>query len=164
MLQPVVPLMSDWVCKECENENPTSAQECEACGEARPAASPSDASANRDDAYFNIVVGVVKSIEPVPNKDKLLLLSIDVGGDVHIPIVTNATNVTEGAHVVVAKVGATINDTVIKKANVGGTPSEGMLCDAPMLNWVGGGAGAAAIVPSSFTAGSRPPETRPRLK
>ena len=50
----------------------------------------------------------------------------------------------------------------VKKANVGGVPSEGMLCDAPMLGWVGGGAGAAALLPETFAIGSAPPDKKPR--
>ena len=47
--------------------------------------------------------------------------------------------------------------------SVGGVVSQGMLCDAPMLGWVGGGAGSAALVPDSFAPGARPPEKRPRM-
>ena len=51
---------------------------------------------------------------------------------------TNAPNVKENIRVVVATVGATLRDeSVVKKANVGGVVSEGMLCDSPMLNWQG---------------------------
>ena len=79
-------------------------------------------------------------------------------------IVTNASNVKEGSRVVVATIGTELSDgTVVQKANVGGCPSEGMLCDAPMLGWTGGGAGAAALVPESFAPGDAPPATRPRL-
>ena len=158
-------MADEWTCKECEYENEAGASECEACGEARPQdAAGADAGGDPDDAYFNVVVGVVLEVAPVPNKDKLLALQVDVGGGTTVPIVTNAGNVAEGSRIVVAKVGATINETPVKKANVGGAISEGMLCDAPMLGWVGGGAGAAALVPESFAAGARPPESRPRMK
>ena len=56
-----------------------------------------------------------------------------------------------GVRVVVATVGAKLkNEESVKKATVGGVTSEGMLCDAPMLGWVGGGAGAAALLPESY--------------
>eukprot|EP00672_Neobodo_designis_P028997 CAMPEP_0174838728 /NCGR_PEP_ID=MMETSP1114-20130205/7589_1 /TAXON_ID=312471 /ORGANISM="Neobodo designis, Strain CCAP 1951/1" /LENGTH=159 /DNA_ID=CAMNT_0016072833 /DNA_START=49 /DNA_END=528 /DNA_ORIENTATION=+ len=155
----------EWTCADCEYENEAGAAECEACGQPRPeAAGGGDDGADKDDAYYNVVVGVVLEAAPVPNKDKLLALVVDVGNGATLPIVTNAGNVAVGSRVVVAKPGATVNDTVVKKANVGGAPSEGMLCDAPMLGWVGGGAGAAALVPESFAAGARPPESRPRMK
>ena len=108
-------------------------------------------------------VGHVLSLEPVPGKDKLLKLQVNVGS-AELGIVTNASNVTEGSRVVVATIGTELSDgTVVKKANVGGCPSEGMLCDAPMLGWTGGGAGAAALVPESYAPGDSPPATRPRL-
>ncbi len=54
-------------------------------------------------------------------------------------------------------------EVVVKKASVGGVVSEGMLCDAPMLGWTGGGAGTAALVPDSFALGATPPDKRPRM-
>ncbi len=54
-------------------------------------------------------------------------------------------------------------EVAVKKATVGGAPSEGMLCDAPMLGWVGGGAGNAALVPDTFALGAPPPDKRPRM-
>ena len=55
-------------------------------------------------------------------------------------------------------------DIEVKKAPVGGQMSEGMVCDAPMLGWKGGAAGAAAVVPDSFALGSKPPAEKPRGK
>ena len=82
-------------------------------------------------------------------------------------MVTNAANVAEGSRVVVAGVGARVvldgEETTVAKRSVGGQTSTGMLCDAPMLGWVGGGAGAAALVPESFAPGDKPPERRPRM-
>ena len=151
-----------WTCKECEYDNEDdSVQECEGCGEARPAEAAEASGAASEDPYHNIVVGIVLECEPL--KDKLRKLQVDVGAGTALPIVTNAGNVEVGSRVVVAKVGATVNEVAIKKATVGGAPSEGMLCDAPMLGWVGGGAGAAALVPATFAAGARPPESRPRM-
>ena len=113
---------------------------------------------------MSFVVGLVAELEPVPNKDKLSKLLVDVGGDTQLTIVTNAPNVQSGTRVVVAKIGCTLKDgTEVKKAMVGGVPSEGMLCDPPMLGWVGGGAGNAAVVPDSFSPGDEPPASRPRM-
>merc|ERR1740123_766654 len=128
---------------------------CVACEAPKPAVA--------DARYENYVVGVVQSVEAIPKKDKLSVLEVDVGEGQALKIVTNAANVKEGSRVVVAKVGAMINDDeVVKKAAVGGVPSEGMLCDAPMLGWTGGGAGAAALVPDTFEVGAPPPDSRPR--
>ena len=109
------------------------------------------------------VVGLVSTAEAVAGKDKLSKLEVDVGAGEPITIVTNASNVQAGSRVVVATVGTELRDeTIVKKASVGGVVSEGMLCDAPMLGWVGGGAGAAAIVPESYNPGDAPPAERPR--
>ena len=68
-----------------------------------------------------------------------------------------------GTRLVVATVGAIVNEEPVKKASVGGVTSEGMLCDNPMLGWTGGGAGIAAVVPESFAVGDTPPSKRPRM-
>ena len=113
---------------------------------------------------MGFVVGLVSVVESVSGKDKLTKLSVDVGAAEQLTIVTNASNVSEGSRVVVAMIGTELSDgTMVKKASVGGVVSEGMLCDAPMLSWVGGGAGAAAIVPDSFAPGDAPPASRPRM-
>ena len=84
-----------------------------------------------------------------------------------ITVVTNAPNVNLGSRVIVATLGAKVesdgSELVVKKMLVGGVMSEGMLCDAPMLGWTGGGAGTAALVPPSCALGSKPPEKRLRL-
>ena len=105
---------------------------------------------------MGFVVGSVTDLEKVAGKDKLLKLSVDVGGGSQVTIVTNAPNVNTGSHVVVAMVGTMLSDgTEVKKATVGGCVSEGMLCDPPMLGWVGGGSGSAALVPIIHTNGER---------
>jgi len=114
---------------------------------------------------MGFVVGKVADLEKVAGKDKLLKLNVDVGSGAPLTLVTNAPNVSEGSHVVVAMVGTELNDgTEVKKATVGGVSSEGMLCDPPMLGWVGGGSGNAALVPpEQFAPGSAPPPERPRM-
>eukprot|EP00966_Prymnesium_polylepis_P263381 6083751-Prymnesium_polylepis.1 len=94
-------------------------------------------------------VGLVDACEALPGNKakKLFKLSVNIGADEPVTIVTNATNVSAGCRVVVAPVGSKVNGEAVKKAAVGGQTSEGMLCDAPMLGWKGGGAGAAALVP-----------------
>mmetsp|Transcript_22528 Transcript_22528/g.31349 ORF Transcript_22528/g.31349 Transcript_22528/m.31349 type:complete len:165 (+) Transcript_22528:107-601(+) len=113
------------------------------------------------------VVGEVVSCDPVPNKDKLLVLIIDIGSEENVQVVTNAGNLKIGCRVVVATIGSKVrmgNEEVeVKKASVGGVPSQGMLCDGPMLGWSGGGAGAAALLSQSYAPGSLPPSTRPRM-
>ena len=137
---------------------------CLDCGEPVP-----DAVDELASKFSNIVVGLVQEVESIPKKKKLSKLTVDVGEDEPLVIVTNAKHMSEGIRVVVAKVGARIGDdeddedAVVKKANVGGVVSHGMLCDCPMLGWKGGAAGAAARVPESFAPGDAPPDERPRM-
>mmetsp|Transcript_151396 Transcript_151396/g.267222 ORF Transcript_151396/g.267222 Transcript_151396/m.267222 type:complete len:189 (+) Transcript_151396:59-625(+) len=155
-----------WKCDSCGYEgNEDADEECAACGAPRPA--PASADGGGDERYKGYKVGLVLEAEKVAGKDKLLQLKVDVGGGEPLPIVTNAGNVKEGVRVIVATVGAMISikgeEEEVKKANVGGCPSEGMLCDGPMLGWTGGGSGAAALVPESFEVGATPPSSRPRM-
>ena len=135
-------------------------QACESCDEPRPA--PPAAKAGL------VVVAAILSVEAIGG-GKLKTVSLDVGGGAApVTVVTNAPNVSEGVRVVVALPGATVridgDDVLVKVATVGGVKSHGMLCDAPMLGWAGGGAGTAALVPDSFAPGAAPPPSRPRLK
>ena len=160
--------MSSWVCAECENENDAARAECEACDAARPAAAAAagaGASAGGA-ARAGFVVGLITECAGVPGKDKLKQLRVDVGAAAGgaLQVVTSAANVAVGLRVVVATVGATVGDDVVKRTTVGGVVSEGMLCDNGMLGWSGGGAGNAALLPESCAVGSAPPEARPRLK
>mmetsp|Transcript_3639 Transcript_3639/g.5429 ORF Transcript_3639/g.5429 Transcript_3639/m.5429 type:complete len:176 (-) Transcript_3639:999-1526(-) len=83
-------------------------------------------------------------------------------------VVTSAANVREGSRVVVAPEGSIVwneegEEVTVKKANVGGSVSEGMLCDSAMLGWSGGAKGVAVQVPESFSIGSSPPASKPRM-
>lgn len=150
---------TEWTCAACDNSNDSSLSVCEACDEPRPPAAESG-----EGAYTGIKVGRVLSCDPVPGKDKLRLLSVDIGASAPLPIVTNAPNVEAGCHVVVATVGASVGGTTVRSARVGGVHSEGMLCSNPMLGWKGGGAATAALVPTTLLPGSTPPTAAPRLK
>mmetsp|Transcript_36580 Transcript_36580/g.91163 ORF Transcript_36580/g.91163 Transcript_36580/m.91163 type:complete len:188 (-) Transcript_36580:214-777(-) len=117
------------------------------------------------DDLAGYLAGIVLECEDVPRKDKLRQMKVDVGqGGPPLTIVTNASNVKPGVRVVIATVGAALKGgETVTKATVGGVTSEGMCCDAPMLGWVGGGAGAAALLPDTFAPGDAPPTSRPRL-
>eukprot|EP00929_Paragymnodinium_shiwhaense_P032480 TRINITY_DN17996_c0_g1_i1.p1 TRINITY_DN17996_c0_g1~~TRINITY_DN17996_c0_g1_i1.p1 ORF type:complete len:178 (-),score=59.86 TRINITY_DN17996_c0_g1_i1:139-672(-) len=148
----------EWTCADCGFEgNPAEDEECMNCGAARPAPAG-------DPRFEDYVVGLVKEVEAVAGKDKLKKLVVDVGEGEPLTIASNAGNIKDpGVRVVVAKVGAIVDGEPLKKATVGGVPSEGMICDGGMLGWVGGGAGAAAILPESFAIGGPPPDARPRM-
>ena len=134
------------------------------CDEAPHCATPLTRVSRMADADELICCGLILECEAVPNKDKLKRLTVDVGSGTPLTIVTNASNVDVGKKLVVARVGATLKDgTEVTKAVVGGVSSEGMVCDAPMCGWIGGGAGAAALLPDDYVVGAAKPSTRPRL-
>jgi len=153
-----------WTCAECAYEHEgdeVTSLECQACGEKKPVVEGDAPEA--DNRFSGYKCGLVQSVEDIADKLKACTIDIGEGEGNEVTIVTNATNVGEGSRVVVATVGALVGDEKLQKRQVGGRMSQGMLCDAPMLGWTGGGAGAAALVPDSFDAGSRPPERRPRM-
>ena len=133
-------------------------QVCIACDLPRPEVA--------DPRYEGYAVGNIAEVESIPKTNKLSAIKVDVGEEELLTIVTNA-KVKQGMRIVVAKVGAKVEqdgeEIVVKKATVGGRPSEGMLCNGPMLGWTGGDANAAAQVPESFALGAQPPSSRPRL-
>ncbi|CAD7931106.1 unnamed protein product [Amoebophrya sp. A25] len=125
--------------------------------------------------YQNFVVAAVEAAEPVKklNKLKVRITEGEEGEDNggFLNIVTNDLKVKAGELVVIARIGAVVpagkslddGGIEVKKASVGGFPSEGMVCDAPMLDWVGGGKGAAVKLDAEkFSIGSRPPDKKPR--
>lgn len=61
-----------WVCEECEQDNEADDAVCCACEEPRPAVV--------DPRYDGYCVGVILEVSPVPGKDKLSSLKVDIGG------------------------------------------------------------------------------------
>ncbi len=81
----------------------------------------------------NVVVGRILSLNKHENADKLQVCAIDVG-DKTVQIVTGATNVSENALVPVALDNSVLpNGTQIKKGELRGVLSEGMLCSGEEL-------------------------------
>ena len=82
-----------------------------------------------------IVVGKIEKIDKHPDADKLVVCSVNVGGEV-LQIVTGAPNVFEGAIVPVALHGSTVAGGVkIKKGKLRGVESNGMLCSLEELGF-----------------------------
>lgn len=78
----------------------------------------------------NIVTGLIRSVDPHPNADRLSVCVLDVGGKT-VRIVTAATNVMAGQIVPVALAGAVLADgKVIQPTDFRGVASDGMLCSA----------------------------------
>ena len=83
-----------------------------------------------------VVVGRIVKIWPHPNADKLVVTSINIGGENHVQIVTGATNIAEGDYVPVALHGANLaNGLKIKKGKIRGELSDGMLCSIEELGY-----------------------------
>ncbi|MFT6823994.1 MAG: phenylalanyl-tRNA synthetase beta chain [Pseudohongiellaceae bacterium] len=85
-----------------------------------------------------IVVGLVESVEPHPDADKLSLCSVS-DGEESFQVVCGAPNVRAGLKVPFAKLGAQIIESAdakpfkIKKAKIRGIESNGMLCSSEEL-------------------------------
>mmetsp|Transcript_28342 Transcript_28342/g.77564 ORF Transcript_28342/g.77564 Transcript_28342/m.77564 type:complete len:182 (-) Transcript_28342:428-973(-) len=106
-----------------------------------------------------LVVGLIVDVEPL-KCEKLRKCIVDIGAEEPINIVTNAS-IVAGKRVVVAPVGATVDGKPVKKAQVGGVSSEGMLCDAPLV-WGKGSANIPATLPDQYQPGDEPPSERPQ--
>ena len=79
----------------------------------------------------DVVVGKIVKLERHPNADRLLLCTIDVGGERPLLIATAATNVAEGQTVPVARIGAELAGGLsIAPRKMRGVDSEGMLISA----------------------------------
>ena len=82
----------------------------------------------------NVVVGKILEIEKHPNADKLVVTKVDVGTE-KIQIVTGAKNINVGDIVPIAKDGAELpNGVKIKKGELRGIDSCGMMCSVGELN------------------------------
>jgi phenylalanyl-tRNA synthetase beta chain len=78
-----------------------------------------------------VVVGKIVSITPHPSADKLRLCRVDIGKDNMLDIVCGAANAAVGMRPPVALEGATLpNGMTIKRAEIRGVASSGMLCSA----------------------------------
>ena len=76
----------------------------------------------------NLVIGEVVECEMHPDSDHLHVCKVDVGSEV-LQIVCGAPNVRKGLKVIVALPGAELpGDFKIKKGNIRGVESNGMLC------------------------------------
>ena len=81
----------------------------------------------------NLVIGEVKECEMHPDSDHLHVCKVDVGNEI-LQIVCGAPNVRKGLKVIVALVGAELpGDFKIKKGNIRGQESNGMLCSIAEL-------------------------------
>lgn len=78
----------------------------------------------------DLVIGFVKKVEKHPNSDSLYVCQVDVKDEI-LQIVCGAANVKENTYVIVAKPGCEMEYAkvpVIKKVDLGGVESNGMIC------------------------------------
>ena len=87
-------------------------------------------------SFHDMVVGVIRAIEPHPNADKLRVCKTDIGGGDIKDIVCGGSNLREGMKVAVALPGAVCRwhgegePVEIKQSKLRGVESYGMICGA----------------------------------
>ena len=80
-------------------------------------------------AFSSVVVGLVETVDPHPDADKLSVCRVDVGTGEKLGIVCGAPNVRPGMKAPVALVGGMLPGGMkIKRAKLRGVESVGMLC------------------------------------
>src|SRR3990172_7681289 len=88
--------------------------------------------------WDGVTVGRVVDVSRHPNADRLVLATVDLGGEQHT-VVCGAPNVAAGQKVPFARVGARLIDghtgksTVLKPAVIRGVESAGMICSEKEL-------------------------------
>ncbi|MEO6025197.1 MAG: phenylalanine--tRNA ligase subunit beta [Burkholderiales bacterium] len=84
-------------------------------------------------AFRGVVVAQVRDVQLHPDADRLRVCQVDSGDGELLQIVCGAANVAPGVIVPLARVGASIGETMIKHASLRGVESAGMLCSAREL-------------------------------
>ncbi|BAV33805.1 phenylalanyl-tRNA synthetase subunit beta [Sulfuricaulis limicola] len=93
-----------------------------------------------------VVVGKIVSIAPHPSADKLRLCRVDIGKGNALDIVCGAVNAAVGMRAPVALEGATLpNGMTIKRTEIRGVASSGMLCSAQELGLAESAEGLLAL-------------------
>ena len=82
--------------------------------------------------FSGVVVGEILAVERHPNADKLTVCTVDTGKH-KLKVVCGAPNVRVGMKAPLATVGTVLGKLEIKKSNLRGVDSEGMLCSAREL-------------------------------
>lgn len=95
----------------------------------------------------NIVIGHVVDCVKHPEADKLSICQVDVGGELS-QIICGAPNIAKGQYVIVARPGAVLPGGMeIKKAELRGEASNGMICSLQELGVEG------KLVPKAYAEG-----------
>ncbi|HNV12341.1 MAG TPA: phenylalanine--tRNA ligase subunit beta [bacterium] len=81
------------------------------------------------DRFKNVVVAKILDVQKHPKADKLQIAIVDAGEEENLKIVCGAPNIESGQLVPLAKIGSVLpNGLEIKKAEIRGEESNGMLC------------------------------------
>lgn len=84
--------------------------------------------------FSGVVTGQVVAVSPHPRADDLHICQVETGADHRLKIICGAANVRVGIGVAVAGTGARLaNGAIIKKTQIKGEESAGMLCSAAEL-------------------------------
>ncbi|MBK8163217.1 MAG: phenylalanine--tRNA ligase subunit beta [Gammaproteobacteria bacterium] len=101
-------------------------------------------------AFSGVVVGLVQTVEPHPQADRLRVCRVDVGSGEALTIVCGAANVAAGMHVPTALVGARLpGGLAITRAKLRGVESHGMLCSARELGLAENAEGLLPLPPDA---------------
>ncbi len=109
-------------------------------------------------ASEDVRVVAVRQVEPHPSRDKLRLVTVDVGNGREERIVCGAPNVPEpGGMVVLAPLGTHLPaiGLTIEARPIGGVPSAGMLCSEQELGLSESAEGIVVFSPGSTAPGTR---------
>ncbi|MCL6647096.1 MAG: phenylalanine--tRNA ligase subunit beta [Chloroflexi bacterium] len=112
----------------------------------------------RGEHWAGVRVGEVVRIEPHPNADRLLLVTVDLGGEQRT-VVSGAPNLAVGQRVPFAPVGATLIDGAtgerkpLQAVRIRGVESAGMVCSAKELG-LGEDHSGILILPSAAPVGA----------
>ena len=89
--------------------------------------------------WEGVSVGLVTSVDPHPNADRLRLTTVDLGGGEQMTVVCGAPNVAAGQKIAFARVGARLIDghtgetAILQPARIRGVESAGMVCSEKEL-------------------------------
>lgn len=102
----------------------------------------------------DVVVGQIKSIEPHPDADNLVVCQTDVGQSAPLQIICGATNMSVGDKVPTAIEGSTLaGGFKIKRRKMRGIESQGMMCAADELG-IGSDHSGLLILPPDTPIGA----------
>ena len=94
-----------------------------------------------------VVLGKVVSVNKHKNSDKLSICNVDIGGSNYLQIICGAKNVKPNIYVFVATIGSHLKaiNLTIKRSEIRGIVSEGMICSLQELGVEDSSEGIAII-------------------